>query len=186
MQSETRWARLRPTRTETNRRAAASCLHLILDAKESATAKGDPASATTAVLGCIRLAMLSRGTLWSPVSPGHEERFADRPLLCRSQPHVRGSLAPPAALDGLETLGLDLSEELLIVRRELHHAPVRVRCAERCENLSAHSKVRVTHVRRLDDPGKAESHLSKIAWRHRRANRQRGESPGNSTNAGAY
>jgi hypothetical protein len=87
----------------------------------------------------------------SPEAPGGEERFPHGALLRRFQQNVGCSLASPAALDGLKRFGVDLNEELLLVRRELHHAQVRLGNAESREDLSAHSKVRMTHVGRLDD-----------------------------------
>ena len=100
-------------------------------------------------------------------------------ILCRrieSSPHkarfrgskinIRVALPAPGAFTGFESPGCLLDECALLLRRELHHAPVVVGHSKRRENLSGDPEIRMIHVRPLHGRWNFQRHLSKLVDSH--------------------
>src|SRR5438128_9865212 len=85
-------------------------------------------------------------TLRGSVAPGDHERFVNGGLPGSLQPDVCGTGATPSTLDGRERHRLRSDEQLLLLGRELDHAPTAARIAQRREDPAPNAKVRVAHV----------------------------------------
>lgn len=57
-------------------------------------------------------------------------------------------------------------ELVLLLRRQLHHAQTVAGIGERREDFSAHSKIRMVHMRALGRFGKAKRHAAKVIGGH--------------------
>ncbi len=80
--------------------------------------------------------------------------------------YAGSALAAPATLDRHKYVRFGFRERLLPFRRELDHRPLLVWIAERRENLSADSKIRMRHMSALDGFRKVESQAAKIFRGH--------------------
>src|SRR5262249_8242686 len=93
-------------------------------------------------------------------------RLSHDRCLRAAEHYVRCATLPPSALDDGECVGRFAHDQLLLIRRQLHHAVVIVRVPERRQDLVAHAAVGVGHVSRLDGVREAERELSKLISRH--------------------
>ncbi len=75
---------------------------------------------------------------------------------------VRSTTLSPNSLAGLERAFPFFDECALLLAGELDHSPTLIRVAQRCENPPFDSKIRMTHVRRLDCSRKPKRHLSEF------------------------
>src|SRR5438093_12515992 len=78
------------------------------------------------------------------------ESSANNPRFRGGKINIRVALPAPGAATRFENLRCLLNECTLLLRRELHHAPVLVRNAKRRENLSRDTKIGNISVRPLD------------------------------------
>jgi hypothetical protein len=84
-------------------------------------------------------------------------------LLHGCEMHVRGAALSPNTIARPERAFPSLDECALLLNGKLDHAATVIRIAERCENPSFDSKIRVTHVRGLDCSRKSKRHLSEFS-----------------------
>ena len=80
--------------------------------------------------------------------------------------NVRGSALAPNTIAWPKRTGCSPGECALLLRVQFHHAPIVIGIAERGENRSSDSKIRVIHVRGLDSSGKPQRHFSEFICGH--------------------
>src|SRR5439155_3425229 len=107
-------------------------------------------------------------TSWGSVVPSDRQCLANRGLLCCVQPDIGGTSTTPRALDRRERPRLRSHEELLLLWRELDHAPAAAGIAQRREDPAGHTKVRVAHVSGFGRAWQAQSEASELAGCHAR------------------
>src|SRR5439155_42880 len=72
----------------------------------------------------------------------------------------------PRALHRYEDLGLDLDEQLLLIRGKLDHSPPRRGVPESREDFSANAKIRMPHVGRLRCLRQTASDAPELVYAH--------------------
>ena len=105
---------------------------------------------------------LRRKTLRSRVAPGRDKRRAQHSFRSGFETHMRGAAKSPPALYGHKNLGMIVYEFLLLLGRQLHHAQAVAGICERREDFSAHSKIRMVHMRAFGRFRKAKRHAAKV------------------------
>ena len=81
----------------------------------------------------------------------------------RAKSHQRTAETPPRTGRRYERLGIALQIKLLICGGQLHHRPRIVRVAQRGEDASVRTEVRVSLMGPLSDTRNTQRELSKIA-----------------------
>src|SRR5579863_10629898 len=93
-------------------------------------------------------------------------RCEDFRIRC-AKSHQGTPTTAPRARRPYERLRMTFEIELLICRRQLDHRRRIVRIAQRGEDASVGTKVRVSLMRPLDDTRNTQRELSEIGWGHR-------------------
>src|SRR5207244_64257 len=113
-----------------------------------------------------RLGNLLQETPRRAVPPGEVQRLTNGARLCRPQPDIRRAPPAPRTFDRREHARLRLDEQLLLLGRQLDHAPAVPGIAERREDFPRDTKVRVAHVRGLGCLRHAQGEASKLVSGH--------------------
>jgi len=100
--------------------------------------------------------------LWSSIAPGCRNCFLQRFLSHHLQMDAGGTAPSPGSLHWDECVGIILREIVLLLRRELDHAPTLGWIAQSGEYLSVHAKIGMVHVRTFGCFRKGKSETAKI------------------------
>src|SRR5437879_13815027 len=108
----------------------------------------------------------ARPFLGGPIAPRSRQGFTHRTRSRRAQSDAGGPPLAPAALNRHEHLRLGADKELLLLRRQSHGSPRRVRMTQRGEDLPTDAEIGMPHVRGFLGVGKTQRETTEIVRRH--------------------